>query len=223
MKKIMIATPTYDGKIDCRYADSLVKTINLGLSKGIEIMPIYIPNDALIQRARNDLFTLAYKSNMDGIFWVDADICWEPKDFFKLVESEKHFICGTYRRKTDDYEAYVARIVTDFKLINIEKDIIEVDGVGLGFCYQDRYCIDKLWNNSKKYKEKSIGKEEEKAMLFEVILTEDEITSEDIVMAKKWLALNEKIYLDISITCGHSGFKLYLGNFKEFLQKIKRS
>lgn len=221
VKKIIIAVPAYTGTLDCRFVDSLYNTL-MATKDMYQLIPVYIPGDAMIQRARNDLFALTYYSMCDGIFWIDSDIFWNPIDFIQLVESKKHFIGGTYRRKTDDSEMYVLRYTKDFRKIEYEeKYYISVDGIGFGFCYMDRYCIEKLWKNSKKYTEKSVGKTEEKAMLFEIGLTENEITSEDIFVCKKWIKLKEKVYFDVRVTVGHVGSKLYTGNFENWLQRLQ--
>ena len=43
---------------------------------------------------------------LNVLFFIDSDIGWEPKDFIKLVLSDKDMIGGAYRKKTDNEELY---------------------------------------------------------------------------------------------------------------------
>ena len=211
--KIMIGTPTYDGKLDVHYNESLINTCIQGLKLGLEIIPFYIAYDALIQRARNDIFKIAYHYNVDCLFFIDADIGWDPDNFFKLVLNQNHIVGGTYRKKTDNEELYVLKIKDNEQEISIEQNLIEVQGLGMGFTKIDNYAIKKIWENSEKYVEDNI----EKANVFFVEIKDNTIISEDIVFCNNWINLDEKIYLDSSITCNHTGIKTFYGNFENWI------
>ena len=58
LRNVMIAAPSYDGSVSAWHVSSLVETAKLGLTKGINIIPIYMSYDALVQRARNDIWSL---------------------------------------------------------------------------------------------------------------------------------------------------------------------
>ena len=58
-RKVMIGTPCYDGRIDVWYVNSLSNTIKESFKHNVEITPIWISFDALIQRARNDTIHVA--------------------------------------------------------------------------------------------------------------------------------------------------------------------
>jgi hypothetical protein len=88
-KKVLIATPSYDGKLDVYYIDSLLNTLSLAEKNNVEVFPLFICYDSLIQRARNDLFKLAYSNDIDVLFFIDGDVGWNPLDFYKLVNSDK--------------------------------------------------------------------------------------------------------------------------------------
>jgi hypothetical protein len=54
MRKVLIGTPCYDGRLDVWYTNSLVNTIKMSYEKDVEITPMWVSFDALLQRARND-------------------------------------------------------------------------------------------------------------------------------------------------------------------------
>jgi glycosyltransferase involved in cell wall biosynthesis len=85
MRKVLIGTPAYDGKVDVWFAHSLVQTIKLSIEKGIQVNVIYPSYDSLVQRARNDLIKIALDGEYDDLFFIDSDVEWEPEWFFNIL------------------------------------------------------------------------------------------------------------------------------------------
>ena len=87
-RTVIIGTPTYDGKLDARYVDSLVNTIKLAPPE-IKVQPIFLPGDAIIQKARNDIVKIVINATeqveISDLVFIDADIFWNPTDFFRLL------------------------------------------------------------------------------------------------------------------------------------------
>ena len=67
--KVLIATPTMDGKLEAYYVDSLLNTLVLGAAKGYDIKHLFVGYDSLLPRARNDLVKAAIDSDMDCTVW----------------------------------------------------------------------------------------------------------------------------------------------------------
>lgn len=216
--KVLIGTPSYDGKLDIYYVDSLLNTLAQSDQYGVEVYPLFMCYDSLVQRARNDLFKAAYDAKMDMLIFIDGDIGWNPKDFFKLAKSNKDIIGGSYRKKSDNEELYVVKALDekDKSLdLTIDKDgLMEVAGLGCGFIKISKKAIESLWNSSKKYK----SEKGDSRMVFEVVCEENDLISEDIYMCKKWRELGGKVYLDTHITCAHTGVKTYTGDVNTWLQ-----
>jgi hypothetical protein len=221
-KRVLIATPSYDGKLDIFYIDSLLNTISLAEQNNIEVYPFFICYDSLIQRARNDLFKTAYLNGLDVLFFIDGDIGWKAQDFFKLVNSDKDIIGGSYRKKTDDKELYVVKALDDndpnLNLNIDEKGILEVAGIGCGFMKISRKAMETLWNCSKSYK----SEKDDSRMIFEVVCENNDLISEDIYMCKKWRDMGNSVYLDTNITCSHTGTKTFIGNVNNWLNSFKK-
>ena len=81
MRNVLIAAPSYDGKVEAWHAFALMETAKIGLTKNINVMPLYVSYDALVQRARNDIFQVAANSDIDDLFFIDTDVDWNPADF----------------------------------------------------------------------------------------------------------------------------------------------
>lgn len=222
MKRILICTPTYDGNLSVFYVDSLMKTKELCSSVGIDMQCYFVAYEALVQRARNDIFKIMYENEFDCYFFIDADMSWMPEHVVKLANSEFDLIGGTARKKkileNKGEEEYVIKALkTEEGLFKIEIDdqgIAEVSGVGTGFLKLSRKAVIDLYENSEKYIDSNGS---EKRMVFNVIINNGKIMSEDYFMCETWKNLGNKIYLDTAITCGHLGNTLFLGDVRKWI------
>ena len=216
MRKVMIGTPCYDGKIDVWYANALMNTIKMGIARDVEITPMWVSFDALLQRARNDTIHVALEANVDDLVWIDSDIEWQPEQFFKLLDYPVDVVGGTYRKK-GDREEYVLR-----QLVKKPNDPItgltEVDGLGTGFVKFSRVAMKYLWDVSRPYIDPKDDKE--RRMIFDVVIENvagvDQMISEDIHAFNKLKAGGFQIWLDSKITCNHIGPYKFTGNFEKW-------
>lgn len=209
MRKVMIGTPCYDGRIDVWYVNSLVNTIKMSFEKNVEITPMWVSFDALIQRARNDTLQLAIEGDYDDLVWIDSDIEWKPEWFFKLLEYPQDVVGGTYRKK-GDREEYVIRKM-DNSNIDPATGLLEVHGLGTGFVKMGRKALQYLWDVSQPYIDPKDKKE--RRMAFDVIIQNQDMVSEDIIAFMKLLEGGFKIWLDPNMTCNHTGPYKFQGNF----------
>ena len=220
LMRVMIGTPSYDGKLIAQYVDALLRTKDLCAKHNIEVLPLFLCFDALVQRARNDIFQMAYENDIDQLFFIDADIIWNPEDFLKMVKHEVDFVLAAYPKKSDN-ESYVidAREIPD-----LTKELNEVNGGGCGFMRISKNAIKQIYENAKSYSETHKNNK----MVFDIGIENGNFIGEDILFCRKAKELGIKIYLDHAINLGHFGnkeyrgdFESYLKNFKEFLEKEK--
>lgn len=215
MKNILIATPSYDGKIDVWYANSLLNSTRLGLANEINLVPIYMSYDSLVQRARNDLLAIAVQNEFDGIMWIDADMEWNPEWILDLVNSGKDVIGGTAPRKSIE-ESYVVKCKPEDLIVN-EEGLIKVESLGTGFLYMSRPALMHLWDNSEPY----VHNGADKRWAFEVKIQDGDIISEDVLACQKLRDGGFEIYLNPKMTCAHIGTLKFTGNFEEWMHLLK--
>lgn len=213
MKKVLIGTPAYDGRIDTWFADSLVRTIKQSIERGIRVDAIYPSYDSLIQRARNDLFRMAFEGQYDTIFFIDSDTEWEPEWFFRLLDRPEPVVGGALVKKSDQ-EGYTIKLVDKNLKYSSDGKLLEVDGVGTGFLKMDRFAFEKLWEMSDPY----VHNGKNNRMVFDVKIENGDLISEDYIMCNKWKSLGYKVWLDPTITCNHNGVKKYRGDIQKFLE-----
>jgi len=215
MKKVLIGTPAYDGRVDVWYANSLVNTIKLSVNKNIEILPIYMAYDSLVQRARNDLVRLAIDGEFDDLIFIDSDQEWDPEWVFRLLDLEEDVIGVPVVKKSDQVMFNVKAV--DNKLEINDKGLMEVDAIGTGFMKISKAALHKVWHISEEY----MNEGRMSRMVFDIKVVDGNLVSEDNIFCQKWKSLDGKIWIDPSMTCNHIGIKKYTGNFLEFLKNLQ--
>ena len=214
MRRVLIGTPSYDGRIDVWYANSLMGTVKMAQEKGIFIHAIYTSYDSLIQRARNSLFRLALTGGYDDLFFIDSDAEWQPEWIFRLLERPEPIVGGALIKKSEK-EGYTVKLVDKELKRSEDGKLIEVDGVGTGFMKISRFALQKLWDMSDKYTSEG----EEHRMVCDIKVENGDLISEDYIVCNKWKSLGYKVWLDPTITLNHIGTKKFKGDFQSFINQ----
>lgn len=216
MRKVLIGTPCYDGKVDCWFAKSLLETVKEAQKRDVHVHAIYVSYDSLIQRARNRVIKLALEGGYDDLFFIDSDCEWEPEWFFRLLDRPEPVV-GAALIKKGDKEGYTVRITNKNLRYNEDKKLIQVDGVGTGFMKVSRFAFEKIWEVSAPYDYEG----QQHRMVFDIKVENGELISEDYVFGYKWQQLGYRVWLDPTITINHIGIKKFEGDFSKFLQKLE--
>jgi choline kinase len=214
MRRVLIGTPSYDGKVDVWFANSLIATVKESIEKDIFVHAIYTSYDSLVQRARNSLIKLALDGGYDDLFFIDADVEWEKEWFFNLLDRPEPIVGGALIKKTEK-EGYTVKMLNKKLTWSQDKKLLDVDGVGTGFLKVSRFALEKLWEMSDEYESEG----EKHRMVFDIKVENGDLISEDYVLCNKWKSLGYKVWLDPTITCNHIGIKKFKGNLKKFIDK----
>lgn len=213
MRRVIIATPSYDGKLESKHVISLIDTILLCKNHGIQVEYLNLNYVSLTQVARNSLLEKVYNEKPESVVWIDSDIAWNPNDFLYLINSDKDIIGGSYPRKVLE-EKFVVKC---FEPLDQQSDLIKVAALGFGFIKTSYNVIKDLWDSSEEYLDESIVHRN----VFEVVVRDGQLWSEDTEACRKMLKLGYDIYLDKRINCTHIGSKEYDGNFREWINNLK--
>ena len=208
--KVLIATPAHDGRLDVWYTTSLVNSVRIAQENGIFLHPVFMSYDALVQRARNDLFRLGL--DYDAVIWIDSDLEWRPLWIMELLKSEKDVIGGTYRKKTDEAELYTVKTQD----LTATDGLIKVDGLGMGFVKMSNKAVQALWDASEPYQNEG----RECRMVCDIKIVDGQLVSEDNVVMSKLDDLGFDVWLDPKMTCCHIGTKKFYGNFEDFVSRL---
>jgi hypothetical protein len=166
---------------------------------------------SLIQKARDELFRMAYEAKVDDLIFIDADQSWTQKDFGNLISPQVDVIGGAVVSKNDNIHYNVKTFDPKFEF---EHGLINARGIGAGFFRMSRACIEKMWDNSEKY----IDGSKEYRHVFETKVINGELVGEDVAFCHKWRELGGKVYVHPEISVSHIGKKKWSGNFSEYVR-----
>lgn len=209
MKKILIATPCLDQKVDAYFVHSLCESIKLGLKNDLDIRCVFLANESILPMARNELFNLAYKEQYDTMVFIDDDEYWDEKALIDILLNEKDVITVPVVNKGDKKIEYNV-----FPSKNFQKDsdgYIETKKSGAGFLKLSRKVIVDLWesNTELNFRGKALKN------ICEYGFSKGEFVGEDITLSNKIIELGYKIWIYPHHTVSHIGNKMYKGDFKK--------
>ena len=89
----------YGGQCTGNYVHSLIGLITLCNTEKIPVQCAFMFNESLITRARNGLAHQFLESDCTHLFFVDADIKFDPNDAYHMIKADVPLICGIYPKK----------------------------------------------------------------------------------------------------------------------------
>ena len=233
--RVHFCIPCYGGQITEGTFTSMMKFMATANRLGMNFTLDTLTNESLVQRARNSLVAKMLQFGTDTnpptpsthLMFVDADIAFEPEEVIKLVLSDKDIVGGLYPKKALPIAYVVNKIPNAVK----EGNLVEVANLGTGFMLIKRHVLEKLiMSHPEWHYADSIGLDEKyspfKYSLFdcETDSVTREYLSEDYLFCKRWRQHGTvvdadgnstgggKIFADLSIVLGHSGYYQFKGD-----------
>jgi hypothetical protein len=143
-KRVFVATPAYDGRVLTDYAISLAESCLVGPVNDVFVMASVMGNGAFIDIARNHFVRMFLQSNCTHLFFIDADLRWEPRAFIELVRANKPICAGAYRKRQDPEEYPIRFISNPDGTIKVKDGWIMADRVATGFLCIRRDVIERM-------------------------------------------------------------------------------
>lgn len=108
-KHIFIATPCYGGQIGEPYFRSMMRLAILCNKYDIRYTISTLANESLVTRGRNTLVSF-FMENPDAthLFFIDADIEFNPEDLLRMVAYDKPVVVGAYPKKAVNWDSILA-------------------------------------------------------------------------------------------------------------------
>jgi len=211
MKKVLIATPCLDGRVEAYYTNSLYESVKLGLQHNIMLQPVFLAYESILPMARNELFNLAYKDQYDAMVFVDDDECWDANALIDIIQSSKDVVAVPVVNKGDKK--------VEYNVHGVDKTSDPTDGYykiakcGTGFLKLSQKVIKDLYESNPdcEFRGKVLKNICEYANINETFV------GEDIMLCKKIRELGYTIWVNPKYTVSHIGMKMYHGNFKSTL------
>jgi len=220
--KVHIAMPCYGGMLTESTFMSFIKWANTARQLNIDWTLETMVNESLISRARNTL-TAKFLDMPDAthLFFVDADIGWEPWHLLVLLNRDKDVIGGLYPMKTMP----IKWVVNGFEGAEEGPDgLQEVSKAGTGFLLMKKHVFDKLKSHPavKQYKN-DIGLDPKYdahlKTYFDTAVRQNRYYSEDWTFCENWRDIGGKIRMDKRVLLRHSGSYVFCMENQEHLLK----
>jgi len=107
-KHIFLATPCYGGQIGEPYFRSMMKFAILCNKYGIQYTISTLANESLITRGRNTLTSFFMENSAaTHLFFIDADIEFNPEDILRMVAYDKPIVVGAYPKKAVNWGSII--------------------------------------------------------------------------------------------------------------------
>jgi hypothetical protein len=187
---------------------SFIKWANTARQLGIDWTLETMVNESLISRARNTL-TAKFLDMPEAthLFFVDADIGWEPWHLLVLLNRDVDVIGGLYPMKTMP----IKWVVNGFEGAEEGPDgLQEVSKAGTGFLLMKKHVFEKMNSHPavKQYKN-DIGLDPKYDQYlktyFDTAVRQNRYYSEDWTFCENWRDLGGRIWVDKRVLLRHSG------------------
>jgi len=206
--KVHIAMPCYGGMLTESTFMSFIKWANTARQLGIDWTLETMVNESLISRARNTLTAkFLEQEGATHLFFVDADIGWEPWHLLVLINRDVDVIGGLYPMKTMP----IKWVVNGFEGAEEGTDgLQEVSKAGTGFLLMKRHVFEKMAAHPavKPYKN-DIGLDpkfdKHLKTYFDTAVRQGRYYSEDWTFCENWRDLGGRIWVDKRVLLRHSG------------------
>ena len=218
--RVHIAMPCYGGMLTESTFMSFIKWANTARQLGIDWTIETMVNESLISRARNTL-TAKFLEQKESthLFFVDADIGWEPWHLLVLLNRDVDVIGGLYPMKTMP----IKWVVNGFEGAEEGPDQLqEVSKAGTGFLLMKRHVFEKLKTHPavKQYKN-DIGLDpkydQHLKTYFDTAVRQNRYYSEDWTFCENWRDLGGKIWVDKRVLLRHTGHYVFCMENQQYL------
>ena len=207
----MIGTPTHHGEVELEFMMSFFQTMELCVMNDIQLTLKTIVGCSLIQKARDELFRIAYENQVDDLIFIDSDQCWSQKDFGNLLSYHVDVIGGAVVSKNDLIHFNVKTFEPKYDFYH---GLIDARAVGTGFMRISKRAIKMIWEASEPYTDG----DKEYRHVFETKVVNGQLLGEDVMVCHKWRELGEKVYVHPDISVAHIGKKRWDGNFNDYVR-----
>lgn len=201
--KIFVAIPVYDGKLQVQTVKCLLEETTVANGLGDELRVNFLPSCSVPAQGRNQLVQMFMESDCDKLFFLDADLTFEPGSIVRLCHMPYDFLGGCYRYKCGE-EKYPINWLPKPELQADKFGMLEVAMLPTGFLALSRKVFED-------FKTAYPGREYEhwgarSFAYFQMVFKDGALYSDDTYFCKEWVDAGGKIYLDPEIKLAHWDF-----------------
>lgn len=226
---VFFATPCYGGLVTDQFFLSIFKATQELVRHGITFRLTTLRNESLVTRARNILTAMFLDSGATHLFFIDADIEFDPDSVIRMLAMDKDIIAGAYPKKALPVQYAMNFKYTDpvKKQIRVENGAVEVWDASTGFFCIKREVFEKMMVAYPHLHYKNDSNIDPKLQkfcyaLFDTMIDTDEngdnrYLSEDYTFCRLWQRLGGEIWMDPNTRLNHVGSYTFEGDLSKII------
>lgn len=217
-RKLFIAVPTYDGKININTAFNLAQLCALAGQHGISVVFGHLSGCSIITVARNALVNKFLASDCTDLLFIDADVIATADDILRLLaqSSDKDIAAGLYPRRAIDKNFFVDIPHDEEGNMIFDGSMLKVNRIGTGFMMIKRYVLEKLIADHPEWKYETKPEEGSEAYaVFDFANVNGKYTGEDYLFCDRAREAGFEVWVDVEISLPHVGQEEFKRNFVE--------
>lgn len=221
-RKLMIAIPCYDGKVNIKTAFALAQLIPLAETHGVTIQLSQISGCSLITKARNMLAATFLASDCTDLLFVDADVIINPDAVLRLLalSTDKDVTSGMYPRRGADRKFFLDFYTNEDNELEFDPyGMLRVKNTATGFMLIRRHVLEHMVAKHPEWQYKNDVQNRTETALFDLQILDGEYYGEDYLFCIRARADGFKVYIDPSISLPHIGTEEFTRDFEEDVLK----
>jgi hypothetical protein len=226
---VFFATPCYGGLVTDQFFLSIFKASQELVRHGITFRLTTLRNESLVTRARNILSAMFLESGATHLFFIDADIEFDPDSVIRMLAMDKDIIAAAYPKKAlpIQYAMNFKYIDPVKKQIRVENGAVEVWDASTGFFCIKREVFEKMMLAYPDLHYKNDSNIDPKLQkfcyaFFDTMIDKDEngdnrYLSEDYTFCRLWQRLGGEIWMDPNTRLNHVGSYTFEGDLSKII------
>jgi hypothetical protein len=216
-RKLFIAIPAYDGKLNIKTAFALAQLMPKALSLGVSVFLSDMSGCSIITMARNALVNEFLKTDSTDFLFIDSDVIVTPDDVLRLLAQHKgrDVTAGMYPRRASDKRFFLDVYYDEDENLEFDGSLMRVNRVGTGFMMISREIIEKLIAAHPEWQYENKDADGTISALFDFAVKDGKFVGEDYLFCDRVRELGGQIWVDVDISLPHIGTEAFTNNFRE--------
>ena len=217
-RKLMIAIPAYDNKLNIDSAFALSNLAVQVQSLGVKLYLTHLSGCSLITKARNSLVADFLKSDADTLLFVDADVVITADAVLRLMalSLDKDITAGIYPRRGMDRKFFLDYYLDEQGALEFDKNgLMRVKRIGTGFMMIQRHVLETMVARHPEWAYVNNVDNRTDYAVFDLGLVNGEYYGEDYLFCDRATAEGFTVFLDPSISLPHVGSEKFTRDFEQ--------
>ena len=217
-RKLMIAIPCYDGKVNIKTAFAIAELVPKLDKMGVRLSLVHLSGCSIITKARNRLVRKFMESDCTDFLFVDADVVINTDAVTRLLalSSDKDVVAGSYPRRAKDAKFFLDFYLDDDGQLEFDDHgLMRVESVSTGFMLVRRHVFEHMIEKHPEWEYKGDGDGETEHAIFDFMILDGQYIGEDYAFCLRARTEGFKIYLDPMISLPHIGTEEFTRDFEK--------